>query len=43
MSKMDISHDTPTHVRAGEEIDLGALNKYLLQSDIFKAPLVEVR
>ena len=43
MSKMDISHDTPTHVRAGEEIDLGALNKYLLQSDIFKAPIVEVR
>lgn len=43
MSKMDISYDAPTHIRAGEEIDLGTLNRYLLQSDIFKSPVVDVR
>ncbi len=40
---MQLTADTPTHVRAGEEIDLVSLNRYLVQSDIFKSPVVEVR
>lgn len=43
MSRMDISHDAPTHVRVGEKIDLDTLNRYLLQSNIFKSPVVDVR
>ena len=43
MSKMSIDPDTPTHVRVGEEIDLISLNEYLMQSDVFKDSVVEVR
>ena len=43
MSTMQLPTDTPIPVRAGEEIDLVSLNKYLLQSDIVKSPVVEVR
>lgn len=40
---MQLTADTPTHVRAGEEIDLISLNRYLAQSDILKSPVIDVR
>jgi aminoglycoside phosphotransferase (APT) family kinase protein len=43
MSKSNIGTDTPAQVRAGEEIDRVSLNGYLLQSDVFKSPVVEIR
>ncbi|MPR34127.1 phosphotransferase [Cytophagaceae bacterium SJW1-29] len=40
---MHIVTDSPAPIRAGEEIDLVSLNGYLLRSDIFKLPVVEMR
>ncbi len=40
---MNVPADQPASVRSGEEIDLPALNKYLLGSGQFRAPIVTVR
>lgn len=39
---MHTSTDQPAPVRPGEEIDLSALNKYLLSADLFESPVLEV-
>ena len=43
MSKMQLTTDTPTTVRAGEEIDLPTLNRYLGTQESFNGMIVEVR
>lgn len=40
---MNVSADQPSPVRPGEEIDLPALNKYLLSSELFDLPVSEVQ
>lgn len=40
---MTLSADQPAAVRSGEEIDLSALNKYLLGSDLFPSPVAMIR